>query len=57
MARASAQALARREAEEAARKEADAAQASASLFADDSVAYLHIHMARPGCYAARVDRA
>jgi hypothetical protein len=27
------------------------------LFADDQVAYLHIHMARPGCYAARVDRA
>ena len=27
------------------------------LFTDDEVAYLHIHMARPGCYAARVDRA
>lgn len=27
------------------------------LFADAQVAYLHIHMARPGCYAARVDRA
>lgn len=27
------------------------------LFADESVAYLHIHIARPGCYAARVDRA
>jgi hypothetical protein len=27
------------------------------LFDDDNVAYLHIHMARPGCYAARVDRA
>ncbi|MDR3445907.1 MULTISPECIES: DUF1203 domain-containing protein [unclassified Dyella] len=26
------------------------------LFADDSVAHLHIHIARPGCYAARVDR-
>jgi hypothetical protein len=26
------------------------------LFADEHVAYLHIHMARPGCYAARVDR-
>nr|WP_199047093.1 DUF1203 domain-containing protein [Dyella sp. ASV24] len=26
------------------------------LFADDGVAYLHIHIARPGCYAARVDR-
>ncbi|MBV8157841.1 MAG: DUF1203 domain-containing protein [Dyella sp.] len=27
------------------------------LFADGQVSYLHIHMARPGCYAARVDRA
>lgn len=27
------------------------------LFADEQIAYLHIHMARPGCYAARVDRA
>ncbi|WP_201315070.1 DUF1203 domain-containing protein [Dyella sp. EPa41] len=27
------------------------------LFADSQVSYLHIHMARPGCYAARVDRA
>lgn len=27
------------------------------LFADDAIAYLHIHIARPGCYAARVDRA
>lgn len=27
------------------------------LFADAQAAYLHIHMARPGCYAARVDRA
>jgi len=27
------------------------------LFADAQVSYLHIHMARPGCYAARVDRA
>ncbi|WP_130618563.1 DUF1203 domain-containing protein [Dyella amyloliquefaciens] len=27
------------------------------LFADEQAAYLHIHMARPGCYAARVDRA
>lgn len=27
------------------------------LFADDAVAYIHLHYARPGCYAARVDRA
>ena len=27
------------------------------LFADSCVAYLHLHNARPGCYAARVDRA
>ncbi|MHA6202896.1 DUF1203 domain-containing protein [Dyella soli] len=27
------------------------------LFKDEGTAYLHIHMARPGCYAARVDRA
>ena len=27
------------------------------LFADPRVAYLHLHNARPGCYAARVDRA
>jgi len=27
------------------------------FFADDRVAYLHLHYARPGCYAARVDRA
>ena len=26
------------------------------LFADAKIAYLHIHIARPGCYAARVDR-
>lgn len=26
------------------------------LFANDSVAYIHLHFARPGCYAARVDR-
>jgi hypothetical protein len=25
-------------------------------FADDRAAYLHIHFAAPGCYAARVDR-
>jgi hypothetical protein len=27
------------------------------FFADGQVAYLHLHYARPGCYAARVDRA
>jgi hypothetical protein len=29
----------------------------ARLFADARVAYIHLHYARPGCYAARVDRA
>ena len=27
------------------------------LFADRRAAYLHVHFAAPGCYAARVDRA
>jgi hypothetical protein len=27
------------------------------LFGDPRAAYLHIHFAAPGCYAARVDRA
>jgi hypothetical protein len=27
------------------------------LFADPRAAYIHIHFAAPGCYAARVDRA
>lgn len=27
------------------------------MFADERVAYLHLHNAKPGCYAARVDRA
>jgi hypothetical protein len=31
--------------------------AIAQLFADTRAAYLHIHFASPGCYAARVDRA
>jgi len=31
--------------------------AIARLFADPAVAYLHLHNAKPGCYAARVDRA
>ncbi|HET6618848.1 MAG TPA: DUF1203 domain-containing protein [Dongiaceae bacterium] len=29
----------------------------ARLLADARVAYIHLHYARPGCYAARVDRA
>ena len=29
----------------------------ASLFADEKAAYIHAHFARPGCYAARIDRA
>jgi hypothetical protein len=28
-----------------------------SLFADKNARYLHVHFARPGCYAARVERA
>jgi hypothetical protein len=27
------------------------------LLGDDRVAYLHAHYAKPGCYAARIDRA
>lgn len=27
------------------------------LFANPAVAYLHVHYAKPGCYAARVERA
>jgi hypothetical protein len=30
--------------------------AIARLFADNRAAYLHVHYAAPGCYAARVDR-
>jgi hypothetical protein len=30
--------------------------AIAHLFADPEAAYLHAHFARPGCYAARIDR-
>ena len=38
--------------------EGDAVEdAIAALFADPRAAYLHIHFAAPGCYAARVDRA
>jgi uncharacterized protein DUF1203 len=31
--------------------------AIARLFDDSRSAYLHVHFAKPGCYAARVDRA
>lgn len=34
----------------------DLAFSIGALFADRKVNYLHIHNARPGCYAARVDR-
>lgn len=27
------------------------------MLADPGVAYLHAHYARPGCFAARIDRA
>jgi hypothetical protein len=43
-------------------RDADVAEGTAleplidRLFDDERVAYLHIHIARPGCYAARVDR-
>lgn len=30
--------------------------AIAAMLADPAVAYLHLHYAKPGCYAARVDR-
>ena len=29
----------------------------AALFADPAIAYIHLHFAKHGCYAARVDRA
>ena len=35
----------------------DVESAIARLFADPRAAYLHVHFASPGCYAARVDRA
>ena len=28
-----------------------------AMLADPAVAYVHLHFAKPGCYAARVDRA
>jgi hypothetical protein len=27
------------------------------MFADEATAYVHVHYAKPGCFAARVDRA
>jgi Protein of unknown function (DUF1203) len=36
---------------------AKAEQAIETLFANPRAAYLHIHFAAPGCYAARVERA
>jgi hypothetical protein len=33
------------------------ADAIADFFASADIAYLHLHNAKPGCYAARVDRA
>jgi hypothetical protein len=29
----------------------------AEFFANDAVAYLHLHNAKPGCFSCRVDRA
>jgi hypothetical protein len=34
----------------------DIEAAIARLFADARAAYLHVHFASPGCYAARIDR-
>ena len=33
------------------------AAAIEDFFASEEIAYLHVHNAKPGCYAARVDRA
>lgn len=35
----------------------DLEAAIARLFADDNIAYLHVHNARMGCYSGRIDRA
>jgi hypothetical protein len=35
----------------------DLEAATERLFANSRAAYLHVHFAAPGCYAARVDRA
>ncbi len=34
-----------------------AAECVIRLFADSRVAYIHAHFAKPGCFAARIDRA
>lgn len=36
---------------------ADLERAVARLFGDPHAAYLHVHFAAPGCYAAKVERA
>lgn len=38
-------------------KGADAALAIERLFEDTRIVYLHLHNAKPGCYACRVERA
>jgi Protein of unknown function (DUF1203) len=38
-------------------KGADIEQSIQRFFGDARVAYIHVHNARPGCYACRVDRA
>ena len=35
----------------------DLADCVSQLFADERARYLHVHNARPGCYAFRIDRA
>ncbi len=35
----------------------DLAQSINTMFEDDSVRYVHIHIAKPGCYAAKATRA
>jgi hypothetical protein len=36
---------------------AELAQLIERMFGDAQVVYLHVHNARPGCFAARVDRS
>ena len=35
----------------------DLEQGIETMFAQQTTAYLHVHFARPGCYAARIERA
>jgi hypothetical protein len=35
----------------------DLAPRAEAMLADEAIAYLHAHYARPGCFAARIDRA